>query len=73
MRLFPGVIPSLHVGYKSSKIKQHFKEDRALRTEATINNINDFGLPFQIWTRPFKPLRERICYDSINRSFGCFK
>jgi hypothetical protein len=37
-----GVIPSLHVGYKSSKIKQYFKEGRALRTETTINNTHDF-------------------------------
>lgn len=39
-----GVIPSLHVSYKSSKIKQYFKEGRALRTETTINNTHDFGL-----------------------------
>lgn len=39
-----GVIPSLHVSYKSSKIKQYFKEDHALRTETTINNSRDFGL-----------------------------
>ena len=39
-----GVIPSLHVSYKSSKIKQDFKQDRALRTETTINNTRDFAL-----------------------------
>ena len=39
-----GVIPSLHVSYKASKIKQYFKEDRALRTETTINNTRDFGV-----------------------------
>jgi hypothetical protein len=39
-----GVIPSLHVSYKSSKIKQYFKEGRALRTETTINNTHDFRL-----------------------------
>lgn len=39
-----GVIPSLHVSYKSSKIKQYFKEERALRTETTINNTHDFDL-----------------------------
>ncbi|NCA89656.1 MAG: hypothetical protein EOM92_12315 [Gammaproteobacteria bacterium] len=39
-----GVIPSLHVGYKASKIKQSFKEGRALRTETTINNTHDFGI-----------------------------
>jgi len=39
-----GVIPSLHVSYKSTKIKQYFKEERALRTETTINNTHDFGV-----------------------------
>ena len=39
-----GVIPSLHISYKSSKIKQCFKEERALRTETTINNTRDFAL-----------------------------
>jgi hypothetical protein len=31
-----GAIPSLHLDYKKSRIKQYFKEGRALRTE-TIN------------------------------------
>lgn len=39
-----GVMPSLHVSYKCSKIKQYFKEDKALRTETTINNPRDFGI-----------------------------
>jgi hypothetical protein len=39
-----GVIPSLHVSCKSTKIKQYFKEERALRTETTINNTRDFGI-----------------------------
>ena len=39
-----GVIPSLHVDYKSSRIKQYHKEGRALRTETTINNTRDFGV-----------------------------
>jgi hypothetical protein len=39
-----GVIPSLQVSYKSSKIKQYFKQDHALRTETTINNSHDFGV-----------------------------
>ena len=42
--LTQGVIPTLHVGYKFSKIKQYFKLDRALRTETTINNTRDFGI-----------------------------
>src|SRR5713226_9692326 len=37
-----GVIPSLHVDYKSTRIKQYHKEGRALRTETTINNTRDF-------------------------------
>ena len=39
-----GVVPSLHVDYKSSRIKQYHKEGRALRTETTINNTRDFGV-----------------------------
>lgn len=42
--LTEGVIPSLHVDYKSSKIKQYHKEGRALRTETTINNSRDFAI-----------------------------
>jgi hypothetical protein len=37
-----GVEPSLHVEYKSSHVKQYFKEQHALRTETTINNPKDF-------------------------------
>ncbi len=37
-----GVEPSLHVEYKHSHVKQYFKEQRALRTETTINNPEDF-------------------------------
>jgi hypothetical protein len=39
-----GVDPSLHISYKNSKIKQYFKEDRAGRTETTINDTHDFGI-----------------------------
>jgi DNA-binding HxlR family transcriptional regulator len=39
-----GVIPSLHVYYKSVHLKQYFKEGRALRTETTINNNTDVGI-----------------------------
>ena len=34
----------LHVLYKHSSVKQYFKENRALRTETTINNPHDFGV-----------------------------
>jgi hypothetical protein len=39
-----GVMPSLHVDYKTTRIKQYHKEGRALRTETTINNTRDFGI-----------------------------
>jgi len=39
-----GVTPSLHIDYKSSRIKQYHKEGRALRTETTINDARDFAL-----------------------------
>jgi hypothetical protein len=42
--LHSGVQPSLHVTYKHSSVKQYFKENRALRTETTINNPHDFGV-----------------------------
>lgn len=39
-----GVVPSLYVDYKNSRIKQYHKEGRALRTETTINNTYDFAV-----------------------------
>jgi hypothetical protein len=38
------VIPSLHIDYKRTRIKQYHKDRRALRTETTINNIYDFSI-----------------------------
>ena len=42
--LTAGVTPSLRFDYKSTRVKQYFKLERALRTETTINNANDFGI-----------------------------
>jgi hypothetical protein len=39
-----GVLPSLHIEYKSTDLKQYFKENRGARTECTINNPQDFGV-----------------------------
>lgn len=39
-----GVIPSLHVYYKNTHLKQYHKEGRGLRTETTINDTYDFGV-----------------------------
>ena len=38
------VIPSLHVDYKKSRIKQYHKEGQALRTETTIHDTRDVGV-----------------------------
>src|ERR687887_1137185 len=42
--LTEGVVPSLHVDYKQSKVKQYHKEGQALRTETTINDTYDFEI-----------------------------
>ena len=47
-----GVTPSLHISYKSTKIKQYFKEERALRTETTINNSRDFAIGRRLHNLP---------------------
>ncbi|HEY6273987.1 MAG TPA: hypothetical protein VIX19_18560 [Terriglobales bacterium] len=47
-----GVTPSLHVDYKTSRIKQYHKEGRALRTETTINNPRDFSCGKQLDNLP---------------------
>src|SRR5437660_1198386 len=50
--LTQGVIPSLHVDYKNTKIKQYHKEGRALRTETTINNPCDFKIGKRLHNLP---------------------
>jgi hypothetical protein len=42
--LTEGVVPSLHLDYKRTRIKQYLKEGRALRTETTINDTRDFAI-----------------------------
>ena len=39
-----GVVPSLHVDYKHSRIKQYHKEGRALRTEIATDDTYDFNV-----------------------------
>lgn len=39
-----GVVPSLHVEYKHTRVKQYHKEGVALRTETTVNDTRDFGI-----------------------------
>ena len=46
------VTPSLNVYYKNTRIKQYHKENRALRTETTINNSYDFGIGKRLCNLP---------------------
>lgn len=55
--LTDGVIPSLHVDYKNSRIKQYFKQvpdvrEVGARTETTINNTRDFSLGKRLCNLP---------------------
>jgi len=47
-----GVIPSLHIDYKRSRIKQYFKENRALRTETVVNDCYDFAIGRRLHNLP---------------------
>jgi hypothetical protein len=62
-----GVEPQIQAHYKHSKVKQYFKEGRALRTETTINDPNDFGIGrtlnatnWQALTRTGAEINERL-------------
>ena len=55
--LTDGVIPSLHINYKNSRIKQYFKQVPGVsqvgaRTETTINNTRDFYLGKRLCNLP---------------------
>jgi hypothetical protein len=50
--LTEGVVPSLHVDYKSSRIKIYHKQGQALRTETTVNNTRDFGIGRRLHNLP---------------------
>lgn len=40
-----GVDVTINVGYRKSRVKQYFKEGRALRIETVINDPTDLGVP----------------------------
>jgi hypothetical protein len=52
-----GVDPSIQIHYRASKLKQYFKEGRALRTETTINDTYDFGVGRLVKEENFRALR----------------
>jgi hypothetical protein len=52
-----GVDPTLSCYYKSSRIKQYFKEGRALRTETVICDTRDFGIGRRVCAQNWYALR----------------
>ena len=66
--LTEGVDPTLCCYYKSSRLKQYFKEGRALRTETVICNTKDFGIGRRVCAKNWYALRavgesanQRLC------------
>jgi len=53
-----GVDPEITCHYKSSRIKQYFKEHRALRTELVICDTRDFGVGRRLNYENWNALRE---------------
>lgn len=58
-----GVAPTIHIDYKHSDVKQYFKEERALRTETTVNDTYDFQINRGV--KHFRALRR--LGEQINR------
>jgi hypothetical protein len=52
-----GVDPQLVCYYRSSRIKQYFKEHRALRTETVIGDTRDFGIGRRVTSDNWRALR----------------
>jgi len=60
-----GVDPQVSCTYKSCRIKQYFKEGRALRTETVIANTRDFGIGRRVCADNWRALRS--VGESANR------
>lgn len=56
--LCKGVDPILTCYYKSSRLKQYFKEGRALRTETVICDTHDFGIGRRVCAKNWYALRD---------------
>lgn len=61
----PGVDPQLSCLYKSCRLKQYFKEHRALRTETVIGDTRDFGIGRRVNRQNWDALR--AVGDDANR------
>ena len=62
-----GVTPSLYIDYKHTAVKQYHKQERALRTETTINDTRDFGIGKRLTNLP--ALRE-VGFSANRRLLG---
>ncbi len=60
-----GVDPILSCYYRSSRIKQYFKEGRALRTETVVCDTRDFGIGRRVCAENWNALR--AVGESANR------
>jgi hypothetical protein len=63
-----GVDPQISCYYRASRIKQYFKEHRALRTETVIGDTRDFGIGRRVTSANWRALRavgehanQRLC------------
>lgn len=63
--LTKGVDPTLCCYYKSSRLKQYFKEGKALRTETVICDTNDFGIGRRVCSENWSALK--AVGESANR------
>ena len=61
-----GVNPTLCCYYKSARLRQYFKEGRALRTETVICDTADFGIGRRVCAENWEALR--TVGESANRS-----
>jgi hypothetical protein len=59
-----GVEPVIQAHYKHSKVKQYFKDGRALRTETTVNDPYDFAVNRTLTAQTWQQLRS--LGDDIN-------
>lgn len=53
-----GVDPQISCYYRASRIKQYFKEHRALRTETVIGDTHDFGIGRRVTSANWRALRQ---------------
>jgi hypothetical protein len=61
-----GVEPWIQIHYRASKLKQYFKANQALRTEATINDTRDFAIGRRLRRDNFEAIK-RVGFAATRR------